>query len=315
MLENYYTCEVSVKDDNLIIQTKKYKTVGAFYQVPLSNIASVSTDEIPFEWLGAKWSKKAWSSSSDVAKNLTIAESRNAGLIRALYTETTLFNPKTKNPAFLLYKHRDKCVTLTLKKPMTMVIQNINFGQTPSNILTGIQEVGNVSVLEVSFEVDDKESTAKSILEVLKGNINALPQASLVKMSKKEFRNLEIKRLALIVGVPVILVMIIVMFFLTPIHIRGNLHVSGQLNTNFSSSYLVLTPICVKSRYCDQPVMLPVSADGSFSSDSVHAAEYKVTLSPCNYSTCSQTFPFYITPYVPGQTEILNITIGQPFVG
>jgi hypothetical protein len=211
MFENYYTCEVSIKDGNLVIQSKIYKKVGgAFYQVKLDNISSVSTDEIPHEWLAATWSSKAWSSSSDAAKNLTIARSGQSPLWRIFYTEGTFVNPKTHNPAFLLYKHRNKCVTLVLKEPVVMTIQNINFGQRTQETLTEVQKATNVAVKEISFEVDNKEATAKSILDVLKGNINALPEASFEKMSKREFKNSMIRAMIIIFGIPIIIIILIV---------------------------------------------------------------------------------------------------------
>lgn len=212
MFEDYYKCVVSIKDGNLVIQSKIYKKAGgAFYQVKLDNISSVSTDEIPHEWLAATWSPKAWSSSSDAAKNLTIAKSGQSPMWRIFYTEGTFVNPKTHNPAFLLYKHRNKCVTLVLKKPVVIAMQNINFGQRTKEIVTEVQKAVDVAVKEISFEVEDKEATAKSILSVLKGNTNALPEASFLKMSKREFRNSMIRAIIIIFGIPIIIIILIVL--------------------------------------------------------------------------------------------------------
>jgi hypothetical protein len=207
MLETFFTCRVSVKGDNLIIQPKYTR---AFYQVRLDNISSVTTNEIPLEWLAATWSPKIWSSSSDVIKNLTVAKSGQSPFWRIFYTEGTFVNPKTHNTAFLLYKHRNKCITLVLKKPQIMTFQSMNFRRNTREFITEIQKATNVAVSEISFEVNDKEKTAESILSVLKGNVDALPNASM-KISKKLFHKNLIMAIIAFVGIPIIILILIVL--------------------------------------------------------------------------------------------------------
>ena len=72
-----------------------------------------------------------------------------------LYTEGQFVNPSTRNPAFLHYKHGDRCVTITLKEPRCL-----SLGST----VGATHGVPEFKVKEFSFEVDDK-SAAKDLIQ------------------------------------------------------------------------------------------------------------------------------------------------------
>lgn len=139
---------VAIHDGAVCLGGKNSESMGKWvYVIKLADIDFVVDDPLPMEWQPASYNP--------------FKKSGESPLLRAAQTFGTFTNPKTNNPALLIYKHRDKCVTITLKQ--AQVICPTNF----SGLLKSFQNATTPAVKEFSFEVDDKEATKSMIVAAL----------------------------------------------------------------------------------------------------------------------------------------------------
>lgn len=149
MFDKSYSFEVSIQDNAVCIGGKDSESTGKWlFVIRLDNINFVVDDTLPLEWQPASYNP--------------IKQSGESPLLRGLIgTWGTLTNPKTNNPALLIYKHKDKCVTITLKQAQVLTFSTL------AGFLKDWQKLTTPAVKELSFEVDDKEATKDLIVGAL----------------------------------------------------------------------------------------------------------------------------------------------------
>ena len=162
MLEKGYTWEAAVREDSesLSIKLKALhdKDDSHGYLIKLEEIASVSDDTVPTTYRPAPLPNSTVRTLSFITGR-PIPATGESPLLRALYTEGHFVNPVTQNPALMVYKHPDRCVTVTLKHAV-----QLGFGGRDPNFMTRQLEP---FVREFSFEVEDKAATKEMIQDAL----------------------------------------------------------------------------------------------------------------------------------------------------
>ncbi len=78
------------------------------------------------------------------------------------YTIGYFTDPKTRDAAYQIYKHRDKCVTIHFKNSIKLGTFN------PDKPKVDCGGFESFPIKQFSFEVDDKNSSVKIILDCLK---------------------------------------------------------------------------------------------------------------------------------------------------
>jgi hypothetical protein len=149
MFDRNFSFEVSIQGDAVCVGGRGLTSTGkCAFVIRLEDIDFVVDDTLPLEWRPASYNPIKTSGESPLLRGM-------------IGTWGTFTNPKTNNPAFLIYKHRDKCVTITLKQAQVLIFSNL------AGLLKDWQNLTTPAVKEFSFEVDDKAATKNLIVTAL----------------------------------------------------------------------------------------------------------------------------------------------------
>lgn len=155
--EKSYTFDVKISGDSVIVKLQGLRDSdeSGGYSIKLRDIESVSDEVLSLEWLPL-----SYASGTNPSQGPEFRRTAQSPVVkrRVLYTEGQFVNPSTHNPAFLHYKHGDRCVTITLKEPQSLTL---------GSRVGAIQGALEFRVKEFSFEVLDKSAAKDLILSAM----------------------------------------------------------------------------------------------------------------------------------------------------